>query len=70
MLNTDYKVLAKVLCKRLKKVIDKLISHDQTGYLKQRSAMQNLRLVQDIIEYCEYYDHLGILLFLDFKKSI
>ena len=31
--------------------------------------MQNLRLVQDIIEYCEYYDYPGILLFLDFKKA-
>ena len=69
LLNTDYKILAKVLCKRLKYVIDKLISHEQTGYLKRRSAMQNLRLVQDIIEYCEHNDIPGILLFLDFKKA-
>ena len=53
----------------MKQDIDTLISHDQTGYLKQRSAMQNLRLVQDIVEYCEYYDFPGILLFLDFKKA-
>ena len=69
LLNIDYKILAKALCRRLKQVIDTLISHDQTGYLKQRSPMQNLRLVQDIIEYCEYYDFPGILLFLDFKKA-
>ena len=69
LLNTDYKILTKVLCKRLKQVIDELISSDQTGYLKQRSAMQNLRLVQDIIEYCESCDFPGILLFLDFKKA-
>ena len=69
LLNIDYKILAKVLCKRLKQVIDKLISFDQTGYLKQRSAMQNLRLVQDIIEYCDFGNYPGILLFLDFKKA-
>ena len=50
-------------------MIDKLISFDQTGYLKQRSAMQNLRLVQDIIEYCDFGNYPGILLFLDFKKA-
>ena len=69
LLNTDYKIIAKILCTRLKRVVNKLISYGQTGYLKQRSAMQNLRLVQDIIDYCEQNDIQGILLFLDFKKA-
>ena len=69
LLNIDYKIAATVLCKRLKRIIDKLVSFDQSGYLKQRSAIQNLRVIQDIIEYCKYGDISGIFLFLDFKKA-
>ena len=36
LLNVDYKILAKVLAKRLQQVITKIISPDQTGYIKGR----------------------------------
>ena len=45
LLNVDNKIPAKTLCKRLHKVLEKVISADQTGYLKQRYALQNIRLV-------------------------
>ena len=51
LLNTDYKILARVLSQRLQRVIQKLVSSDQTGYIKGRSAANNLRLVQDVIGY-------------------
>ena len=69
LLNIDYKILAKTLCKRLHKVLENIISADQTGYLKQRSAVQNIRLVLDVIDYCNYANDPGIFIFLDFKKA-
>ena len=34
LLNTDYKIVTKVLSHRLHAVIDRLISEDQAGYIK------------------------------------
>ena len=69
LLNTDYKILAHVLANRLKKVINKLIHTDQTGYLKGRSIGQNIRLIQDVIDYFENDNTQGAIIFLDFRKA-
>ena len=69
LLNIDYKIAAKILCRRLQKVINKIISKDQTGYLKFRSATENVRLIEDVIDFCLHLDLPGILIFLDFKKA-
>ena len=67
--NTDYKIIAFTLAKRLQKVIDKLISYDQLAYIKGRFIGINARTIVDIYEYCEENDIDGILLFLDFQKA-
>ena len=36
MLNVDYKILTKVIAKRIEKVFLTLINSDQTGYVKGR----------------------------------
>ena len=69
LLNIDYKIAAKVLSTRLQKVITNLVSPEQKGFLKKRSALENIRLVQDIIDYCKYTEIPGIIIFLDFKKA-
>ena len=69
LLNTDYKLLAHVLAARLKKVINKIISPEQTGYIKGRFIGQNIRMIQDIIEYIENENETGAVVFLDFKKA-
>jgi hypothetical protein len=42
---------------------------EQTAYIKGRSIGENIRLLLDIIEYCESNLMSGVLLFLDFEKA-
>ena len=69
LLNIDYKILTKVIAKRLEKVLPKIINPDQTGYVKNRFIGENIRLISDIMSYTEESSILGIALFLDFKKA-
>ena len=69
LLNTDYKILAKLLAIRLKKVMDNLIDHDQTGYLKGRYIGENIRTVADIMYYLENNNLSGAILQIDFEKA-
>ena len=67
--NIDYKVIAFCFARRLQKILRKLISVEQSAYVKGRYIGENARTILDIFEYCENYDHDGILLFLDFEKA-
>ena len=69
LLDIVYKIIAKVLAKRLSFVIKNIVSPDQTGFLKGRSIQDNLRLIQDVIEYTNYDNTPGILCALDFKSA-
>ena len=69
LLNTDYKLLAHILANRLKTVIYKFISPDQTGYIQGRFIGQNIRVIKDIIDMIEEENTETALLFLDFKKA-
>ena len=67
--NTDYKLLAHILANRLHNVLDKIISPDQTGYIKKRFIGTNIRKILDTIEYLSIEQKTGIMLFLDFEKA-
>ena len=64
LLNVDYKILTKVLAKRLEKVLPKLINADQTGYVKGCCIGENIRLIQDLM----FYTYKGVLSSLTFAK--
>ena len=67
--NIGSKIIAKILANRFHTVLPKLISQDQTAYIKGRTISQNIRLVQDIILYADKHKLNTILLFLDFEKA-
>ena len=46
-----------------------MISHDQTAYIKERFIDNNVRLLSDIIDYCNLAKQNGILLSVDFEKA-
>ena len=45
LLNTDYKIITKVLASRIKKVLPTVISPDQVAYRKNRFIGQNIRTI-------------------------
>ena len=67
--NCDYKIAAKALANRLKKVLPKLVNSDQTGFMKGRFIGENIRLIDGVINFAEVENIPGLLLFLDFEKA-
>ena len=69
LLNIDYKILSKVLAKRMEQHLPKLIHSDQTGFVNGRYIGRNIRLLSDIMEFSDSKNFQGIPLFVDFEKA-
>jgi hypothetical protein len=69
LLNTDYKILTKLLASRLQKVLPSVISFDQSGYLKGRYIGENIRIIYDIIDFASLNNIPGMVVALDFEKA-
>ncbi len=66
---TDYKIMAFVLAHRLQKVLDKIISTAQAGYIKKRFIGCNIRLIEDLLDYSNNLNDEASIVFLDFQKA-
>jgi len=69
LLNVDYKIIAKVIGRRIEQILHKVIRPDQTGFIKGRYIGNNVRLLNDLMEYTDANRLLRIFLFIDFKKA-
>ena len=69
LLNVDYKIASKALPLRLKKVLSAIINNTQTGYVEGRFIGENIRLINDILNFTADQDIEGIALFIDFEKA-
>lgn len=69
LLNTDYKLLAKCIALRVKRVLPNVINGDQTGFLKGRFIGENIRLALDIIDYLNSNNLPGLMFMIDFEKA-
>ncbi len=69
LLNNDYKIIALVLSKRLKCVLNNLIDECQSGFLQKRHICNNIRLVLDILDYSDFFSNDNLILFLDYYKA-
>lgn len=68
LLNSDYKILAKVLAGRLEKVLPNIVSHDQTGFVKNRRSFCNIRRLLNIM-YTPSVTESECLLSMDAEKA-
>lgn len=48
LLNIDYKIVAKVLARRLENILPKIIDPDQAGFIKSRYGTDNIRRVLNV----------------------
>lgn len=69
LLNTDYKIYAKVLANRMQLVLPYLIQPYQYGFLKGRYIGENISELISIIEHCKEENIAGLLISYDFKKA-
>ena len=58
LLNVHYKILSKTLASRLSTVISSLCHPNQTGFIKGRYIMENIRSVIDAIDYGNFKNYL------------
>ena len=68
LLNVDYKILSKILAKRIRKVLPEIIHHDQVGYMKNRNIGEAVRIIDDIIFHSLKQPN-GFLVAVDFEKA-
>lgn len=69
LLNTDYKIVTLIYANRLKTNLHKIISDSQSGFMKNRSIHNNIRLVLDLLDYRQLIVDDGFIFFLDFYKA-
>ncbi|CAI5459677.1 unnamed protein product [Closterium sp. Yama58-4] len=69
LLSSVYKVLARVVADRIKKVLHEVISTEQYGFLLGRRLSDAVGLVADVIEAAKHKDEDWYILLVDFKKA-
>ncbi len=69
VLNTDYKLMAKVLAARLAVAAPMMIHEDQAGFVPGRRIFDHTRLAQVMIDYAELCEDEGALVALDQEKA-
>ena len=69
LLNTDYKLLTKVLAIQLMDHIETLIHKDQARFIPRRSIFDQIKLAETIITYAKVANEDGIIIALDQEKA-
>ena len=69
LLNFDYKIISKILTRRLNKVISTIINIDQTCAIPGRSIHDNIHLIRNIVDYCNNKQLGCMLINLDQSKA-
>lgn len=69
LLNVFYKLISGCLSRRLKPILDLIISDTQSGFMKGRYIGENTRFVYDIMAYTESEHIPGLLVLIDFEKA-
>ena len=69
ILNSDYKILTKVLALHLAKVAPLLLHKSQAGFVPGRSIAEQTKLIEIMIDYAEISEQNGLIIALDQEKA-
>jgi hypothetical protein len=69
MLTSDYKLLSKIMARRLDAVIGGLVHPDQTGFIRGRNITSNLILLRSVSAHCARKRVSAAVVFLDQEKA-
>jgi len=69
LLSSFYKIVAKILARRLQIILPDIIRPNQTGYVRGRSIIDNIFLAQEAMVYAEETGQDLTMLLLDFEKA-
>ena len=69
LLNGDYKILTRTLCKRMKKVIGRVVSRENTGFSPGRFISENTQQMKLMQAMLEENNEPGMFVFLDLEKA-
>ena len=69
LLNTDYRILAKILANRLNPCLQRLIGPEQTAFLQRRHMGDNIIFLQSLPRLLDLYGITGCVVFCDFRKA-
>ena len=69
LLNVDYKIISKCISLRLRKVLPSIIHMDQTCSIKNRTIIDNIHLLRNVIDYVNQKNLKCVMLNLDQAKA-
>ena len=69
LLNTLYKLISAIMAKKIKKVLPRIIGHEQKGFVDGRNIADAIRGVYDTIDYANNNNKRGVMLAIDFRKA-
>lgn len=67
--NVIYKIITTLIAKRLKPMLDKLISPEQTGFVEGRQILDGLVVTQEVIHSLKMKKMKGMMIKLDLSKA-
>nr|GEV37262.1 RNA-directed DNA polymerase, eukaryota, reverse transcriptase zinc-binding domain protein [Tanacetum cinerariifolium] len=69
LIGAQYKIIAKVLANRLARVIDTVISMEQSAFIKQRQILDGPLMVNEVIQWCKHKKSKLMVFKVDFEKN-
>eukprot|EP00253_Pinus_taeda_P026017 PITA_26017 len=67
--NVIYKIITSMMAKRLKPLLDKLISAEQTSFVEGRQILDGLVVTQEVIHSLKFKKQKGMMIKLDLSKA-
>lgn len=69
MVGCIYKIIAKILTHRLKRVMNHLVEPHQSSFIEGRNILDSVLIAGELLESCKSFKLPAVLLKLDFHKA-